>query len=287
MAFGAALGAGAGAILPLRARLLRNLKLGLGPGRVPDGTAGSFFRNLGRWFGWSMAIYHRGFWSSGVPDQIGFHESVVHLDEAVARGRGVILASPHQFCHEIGAAYINGRHPVVAVVRETANPRREGMKERWYEATGMDIVQRPRRSSLMADTFACLRVLKRGRLLAIAPDVIVPPAVGVQVRMFGRDVCLSPGMVVLAMRARAPLVTCYFRWEREGRHLLHFTKAVEYPATGERERTAAEGLQAWCRQCEDHFRAHPGTWMFWLDKRWTRALRERPSPDAIPQGPPA
>jgi KDO2-lipid IV(A) lauroyltransferase len=287
MALGAALGTGAGMILPLRARLLRNLTLGLRPACVPDGAARSFFRNLGRWFGWSMAIYHRGFWNSGVPDQIGFHESVVHLDEAVARGRGVILASPHQFCHEIGAAYINGRHEVVAVVRETANPRREAMKERWYQATGMEIVRRPRRSSIVADTFACLRVLKRGRLLGITPDVIVPPAAGVRVRMFGREVCLSPGMVVLAMRARAPLVTCYFRWERGGRLLLHFTEAVEYPAAGERERTAAEGLQAWCRQCEDNFRAHPGNWMFWLDKRWSRALREQPSPDGGPQGPPA
>ncbi len=286
-ALGAALGTGAGAILPLRARLSRNLTIGLGPGRVPDGAARTFFRNLGRWFGWSMAIYHRGFWNSGVPDQIGFHESVVHLDEAAARGRGVILASPHQFCHEIGAAYINGRHKVVAVVRETANPRREAMKERWYEATGMEIVRRPRRSSLMADTFACLRVLKRRCLLAITPDVIVPPSAGVQIRMFGRDVCLSPGMVVLAMRARAPLVTCYLRWEARGPLRLHFTEAVEYPPTGDRERTAAEGLQAWCRECEKHFRTHPGNWMFWLDKRWTRALREQPSPDGSPQGLPA
>jgi|GEM_PF-1248650 len=282
MALGAALGTGAGAILPLRARLLRNLALGFGPGCVPDGAAGSFFRNLGRWFGWSMAIYHRGFWDSGVPDQIGFHESVVHLDEAVGRGRGAILASPHQFCYDIGAAYISRRHTVVPVVRQSANPRREAMIERWYQATGMEIVRRPRRSSIVADTFACLRVLKRGRLLAITPDVIVPPAAGVRIRMFGRDVCLSPGMVVLAMRARAPLVTCYFHWGRGGRHLLHFTEAVEYPATGERERTAAEGLQTWCRQCEEHFRAHPGSWMFWLDKRWTRALREQPPVDGSP-----
>lgn len=274
MAFGAAMGAAAGTILPLRARLTTNLALALG--QVPQGAAESYFRNLGRWFGWSMAIYHRGFWTSGVPDRIAFHDSVAHLDAAVARGRGAILASPHQFCHEIGAAYVNGRHKVVAVVRERQDPRREAMKRHWYGATGFEVVGRPRRSSMLADTFACLRVLKAGRLLAITPDVLVSPAAGVSVRMFGRDVCLSPGMMVLAMRARAPLVTAYLRWERGDRLIVHFTEPVEYPVMEDRDRTITEGLQGWCRECEEHFRRNPGNWLFWLDKGWSRALRGQP-----------
>jgi len=280
LALGAALGAAAGAVPPLRMRLSRNLLLGLGKGSVPRGAATSYFRNLGRWFGWSMATYHRGFLKSTLPERMSFHASIANMDEAAARGRGVILASPHQFCHEIGAGYINTRHPVVAVVREGKSRAREAMKRRWYEATGMGIVQRPRRASIMADTFACLRVLKSGRLLAITPDVIVKPESGAPAEMFGRTVSLSPGLVVLAMKARAPLVTCYFRWEEDGRLELRFTEPVEFRAEGDRDRTIAEGLQAWCRQCEEYFRTSPGNWMFWLDKRWTRALRTLPPKDA-------
>jgi lauroyl/myristoyl acyltransferase len=220
-----------------------------------------------------MATYHHGFWNSTLPERMSFDASIIHMDEAVARGRGVVLASPHQFCHEMGGAYISGRHKLVAVVREGKSRPREAMKRRWYEATGMDVVQRPRRSSLLADTFACLRVLKSGRLLAITPDVIVKPESGIPVRVLGRTVSLSPGMVVLAMKARAPLVTCYFRWETDGRLVMGFTEPVEYPLAGDRERTIAEGFQAWCRQCENYFRANPGNWMFWLDKRWTRLFR--------------
>jgi lauroyl/myristoyl acyltransferase len=276
ISLGRAIGQSAAGILPLRMRLSRNMALGLG--RAPHDAVANFFRNLGRLCGWSMAIYHHGFWASGVQNQLEFDESVKHLDDAVARGRGVILASPHQFCHEIGAAYISGRHQVVAMVRETASPQREAMKEQWYRATGMEIVRRPRRTSLRSDVFACLRVLKRGSLLAMAPDVIVRPAAGAPVRVFGRDVYLSPGMVVLAMRAQAPLLTAYLHWSKRGRHVIRFTEALEYAATGDRERTAAEGLQVWCRQFEANVRAHPGNWMFWLDKHWTKALRgPRPS----------
>lgn len=280
-ALGNVLGALAGSIVPLRLRLQTNLSHGLG-GTVPAGAVNGWFRNLGRWFGWSMATYHRGFWKSELPDRISFDPSIANMDLAASRGRGVILASPHQFCHEMGAAYISGRHPAVAVIREGKSRSREAVKQRWYEATGMDTVRRPRRSSVMADTFACLRVLKSRRLLAITPDVIVKPESGVPVRMFGRTVSLSPGLVVLAMKARAPLVTCFLRWQQDGRLVLDFTEPLEFAPGGDSKRaSAAEGLQAWCRQCEDFFRAHPGNWMFWLDKRWSRALRS-PEPTSPP-----
>jgi KDO2-lipid IV(A) lauroyltransferase len=222
-----------------------------------------------------MAVYHRGFSGSGVAKEIEMDRSVEHLDRAVAKGRGVILASPHQFCHEIGAAYMCGRHKVVALVRESKGRWRRAMKERWYQATGMDIVPRPRRSSVMADTFAYLRALKSGRILAVTPDVIVPPASGVRVKMLGCNVHLSPGLVLLSMKAKAPLVTSYTHWQKDGRFVLQFTEPVEYSTAGDRMATAAAGLQAWCRQCEGYFCQNPGNWMFWLDKRWTRALRAK------------
>jgi KDO2-lipid IV(A) lauroyltransferase len=272
---GTTLGVAAGAILPLRHRLRKNLELGLG--HVPPGVVTQYLRNLGLHAGWSLAIYHHGFWNSTVPDRLGFHESVANLDEAVARGRGVVLASPHLFCYESGAAYINGRHRVVAVARESQDRARQALKQRWYEAAGLQIAYRPRRASLLEDTTACLRVLKTGRILAITPDLIVPPPAGVRVRIFGRETYLPRGIVVLAARMRAPLVTVSAQWQQDGRLLIRFSRPIEYPRTADRERTALEGLQAWCRDFEEYLRANPADWMFWLDKRWTRVLRTSPA----------
>jgi lauroyl/myristoyl acyltransferase len=277
IALGAALGHAAAAILPLRLRLQRSMDLGLGRGNVPPDAISRYFRHLGQWFGWSMAVYHRGFWKSTVPEGMAFDPSVEHLDEAVSRGHGVILASPHQFCHEMGAAFISGRHKVVALVREGKSRSRERMKERWYASTGMEVVKRARRASVIADTLAYLRVLKSGRLLAITPDVLVSPEKGVGVKMFGREVFLSPGLIVLAMRAQSPIVTCYIEREPDGRFVHHFTRPIEFSKHGDREATAREGLQAWCTECEGFFRRNPGNWMFWLDKRWARSLRRIPS----------
>src|SRR5438132_250172 len=81
-----------------------NLRLaGLEPTTV---RLDNYFAHFGQWVGWSLAVHEAGFERSGVADLIDLDESVSNLDHAVAAGRGVILAAPHVFCHEICAAAI-------------------------------------------------------------------------------------------------------------------------------------------------------------------------------------
>jgi KDO2-lipid IV(A) lauroyltransferase len=274
------LGQGVGSLARLAAPLRRHLATNLAnAGIVPTPTIlNRYFHRFGCWTGWSLAVYQAGLEGSGVAARLEFDKSVVHLDRAVAKGRGVVLACPHLFCHEMAAAAIHRRHPVVALVRETKDAGRGALKQHWYEATGMETVRRPRESSVVADTLAYLRVLRTGRVLGITPDVLLPADKGLPVWMFGRRVTLSPGAVVLAMRAGAPLVTPLAEWldaepgRRGARIRMYFCEPVEYPAGGDRERTLRDGLQAWCRNVEDYLRREPENWMFWLDKRWAREL---------------
>jgi lauroyl/myristoyl acyltransferase len=237
-----------------------------------------YFHRFGCWAGWSLAVYQAGLEVSGVAERLVFDESVANLDRAVAKGKGVVLACPHLFCHEMAAAAIHRRHSVVALVRESKNPERGAIKQHWYEATGMETVRRPRDASVVSDTLAYLRVLRSGRVLGITPDLLLPPDKGLPVRMFGRTVTLSPGIVLLAMRSGAPLVTPLAQWldaepgQRGARIRMWFSEPIEFPAGGDREQTLRDGLQAWCGYVEGYFRREPENWMFWLDKRWTGAL---------------
>lgn len=276
VAFGTSLGEAARLVPPLRSRLTRNLVLGFKARSVPAGTAEKYFQNLGRSYGWAMDVYHRGFWRSCVPDCIEFDDSVSHLDQAVARGKGVIVVMTHQFCYELAGAYINGRHKAVAIVREQDDPRRVSLKSQWYNATGLTTVRRPRHSSLAADMYACLSVLKSGSLLGITPDTIVSRTSGVPVEMFGREVNLSPGFLLIAMRAQAPVVTGHIRWKTPDRLVINFTEPREYSRRGDDLKTRlTEGLQSWCREFEERVLTSPQDWMFWLDKRWTKVFRSQ------------
>jgi lauroyl/myristoyl acyltransferase len=260
----------------LRMRLRTNLHqagLEATPERVDR-----YFRLLGDWLASSLALYNRGLAASGVAGTIRLDESIANLDRAVALGRGVVLVSPHAFCHELGAAVINRRHPVVALVRESKNPVRDAIKRRWYEATGLETVLRSRKSSMLADVMSYIRVLRDGKVLAITPDLPVAAEAGVPVKILGRTVSLNPGMVALAMWSGAPMVFCWAqKWDlgRPGHDAatVGFDEPIHVPPTRDRAAALRTGMAEWGRRFEEFLRRDPEFWLFWLDKRWTQVWR--------------
>ena len=97
-----------------------------------------------------MAIYRRGLVGSGACDKVRFDDSVCHLDDAIARGRGVIVAAPHLFGHEIAAGHTDLQRGLVALVRESKNPKRTAMKHQWYAQLGVETLRRPRKRIVRA-----------------------------------------------------------------------------------------------------------------------------------------
>src|SRR5262249_19559571 len=179
-----------------------------------DATVRAYFRRSGLWAGHTLGVYAAGLDRSLAARQVELDpETVSRLDEAVAHGKGVVLASPHMFCHEIGAGLIHRRHPVAALVRESKDPGWARVNNRWYAAAlGVGMVLRPRKGSAAGDVAAMLRTLRAGTILGITPDVLTSRTSGTSVTLFGRNVPLSPGMILLAMRSGAPLITAEFRW---------------------------------------------------------------------------
>ncbi len=261
---------------PLRRRLARNLTCaGL---CASPAVLDRYFQLLGTWAGWSLAVYQKGFTASGVARRIHLDDSVAHVDRAMSLGKGVILATGHFFCHEMGAAAINLRHPLVALVRESKDPLRHAVKQRWYQATGLELVHRARRSTLLADALAYLRVLRAGKILAITPDLPVRPDRGVPVSMFGKTVVLPSGMIALAMRSGAPVVACWGEWieDRRGRPVearIRFDEPMTFSPSKDRDAVCRAGMAEFARRQEEDLRKFPANWMFWLDKTWTRILR--------------
>ena len=281
---GNAVGRSAAAVPALRHRLARNLRAaGMDHS---DETVRAYFRRLGFWVWHSLNVYTHGIERSGVTDQLELDpDTVRHLDEAVARGKGVVLVSPHMFLHEIVAGLIHRRHPVTAVVRESKDPAWGQIKVRWYNtALGLEMLARPRRSSVAREIGSMLRVLRAGQILGITPDVLTSPRTGVPVRLFARTVSLSPGMILLAMRAGAALVTGRYHWFRDpsapsGERLrVVVNEPLELPKTSDLEAALRDGLQRWCVAFEAQLRSSPGAWLFWLDKGWTKVLRRPAEP---------
>jgi lauroyl/myristoyl acyltransferase len=265
----------AGGIPMLRWRVRENMRLALGCD-VPAQAESLYFRHLGWFLSSSLSAFHYGVAATPVAEEVKFDESVRLLDDAVAEGRGVVLASPHWSGHELMAAILNRRHPMAMLIRHAPTSERATRKLKWYTALGAETVLRPSRVSTIRDAAAYMKVLKRGKLLAITPDLLAAPGQGVETCIFGRPARLHGGAFALAISARAPMIRPSIRWQSDSSVVIMFDRAPLAFDACDRDAAIRTGVQDWCRWFEEKLRANPENWLFWLDKRWSRFLFATP-----------
>jgi lauroyl/myristoyl acyltransferase len=258
----------------IRRAVRENMRLALGQD-VPAQAVHLYFQHLGWFWASALATFNRGFAATPVPTEVKFDQSIRVLDEAAAEGNGVVLTSAHWCGHELAGAAINVRHPMVMLVRPAATSEHEARKTKWYRAVGVEIVVRPSGTSRIKDAAAYLNVLRRGKMLAITPDLLADTEQGVETFIFGRPARLYGGAFALAISARAPLIRLSFEWQPDSSLLLKFDRAP-LPDAADRASAIRMAVQDWCRWFEDRLRANPENWLFWLDKRWSRFLRNTP-----------
>lgn len=259
----------------LRSSARENMLLALGQD-VPVKSELMYFRHLSWVLSNSLSTFHYGIAATPVPEEVSFDESIHFLDEAVAEGRGVVLAPAHWCGHELVAAIINRRHPMAMLVRPAPTSERATRKLKWYDALGSEIVLRPSGTSNFKDAVSYLKVLKRGKLLAITPDLLADPGQGVETRIFGRRARLHGGAFALANAAKAPMIRFSLRWQSDSRLVAIFDRAPQFFDSPDRDTAVRAGIRDWCRWFEEKLRANPENWLFWLDKRWSRFLRTTP-----------
>jgi lauroyl/myristoyl acyltransferase len=97
---------------------------------------------------------------------------------------------------------------------------------------------------------------------------------GVAVQIFGRPARLHGGAFAIAMAARSPMLRSYFSWQSDTRVIVRWANVAMPRDTGDRDAAIRTAVQDWCLWFEDKLRANPENWLFWLDKRWSRFLRD-------------
>ena len=267
--------ASAGGIPMLRWRLRENMRLALGDG-VPAQAERLYFRHLGWLLSSSLAIFHRGVEATPVPNEVIFDDSIRLFDDAAAEGRGVVITCPHWSGHELVGAIVNRRYPMALLVRQAPTAERTARKLKWYNALGVETVLRPNRASTIKDAVAYLSVLKRGKVLAISPDLLADAGQGVETRIFGRPARIQGGAFAIAIAARAPMMRPFFRWQSDTSIVVAWERAPSPLDSGDRDDAVRSSAQDWCRWFEEKLRENPENWQFWLDKRWSRFLHDTP-----------
>jgi len=224
-----------------------------------DEVAAESYAHLGR----EAVAMLRMAWMT--PQQIIDRTTIEGYDafqEALAQGRGVILATGHLGSWEVGAACLAARGvPVDGVTKGMSNDRfgRElaAIRERLgYRA--IDVDDGPRQIA---------RSLREGRMVALLGDQNIRKG-GVFVPFFGRPAATARGVALFALKTGAPAFLGVAVHEPGRPHRYRgILERIPVEATGDLEADVRRITAAHTSALERLVREYPEQY-FWQHKRW-------------------
>lgn len=125
-----------------------------------------------------------------------------HLYDALAGGRGAIVALPHLGGWEWGGMWLAHTGTPVSVVVESLDPPEVF---EWFtdfrRRLGMEVIANGPHAAA-----ECVRALRQGRVLCLLSDRVVGDTAGVEVEFFGEKTRMPAGPVTLGLRTGVPVL---------------------------------------------------------------------------------
>jgi phosphatidylinositol dimannoside acyltransferase len=172
-----------------------------------------------------------------------------HLDAALARGRGAIMAVPHMGSWDMAGAYGGAIGYSVSAVAERFPGSLNAAVVRTRQRFGLNVITLGR-SAVRAITEA----LQANGVVALLCDLEQGP--GVTVRFFGRRAVVPGGPAAIALKTGAVLLPGCQYATSPGRHHVHMDPPLTW-AAGETK----EGLmQRIVSRFEDFIKERPDQW---------------------------
>ncbi|MFD4168667.1 phosphatidylinositol mannoside acyltransferase [Streptomyces albidoflavus] len=198
-------------------------------------------------------------------------EGLHHLTDALAAGKGVIVALPHLGNWDLAGAWVTRNLKVpFTTVAERLKP--ETLYDRFVayrEGLGMEVL--PHTGGSAFGSLA--RRLRAGGLVCLVADRDLS-ASGVEVKFFGDTARMPAGPAILAQQTGAPLlpVTLWFDATPVMKGRVH--PPVEVPGTGTRAEKTSLMTQALADAFAEGIADHPEDWHM-LQRLWLADLEPR------------
>lgn len=190
------------------------------------------------------------------------YEGLGHLDDAVAAGKGVIIALPHLGGWEFGGAWLaTVGYPITVVVEAVEPPELFEWFAAFRRSIGMKII--PLDGSAGA---AVLRALRAGEIVCLLSDRDIGRT-GIEVDFFGERTTLPAGPATLALRTGAPIVPTALYFQPGGGHYGVVRPPIPLDRTGSLRDDVARVTQLLADELESLIRHAPNQWHL-LQPNW-------------------
>jgi lauroyl/myristoyl acyltransferase len=185
------------------------------------------------------------------------YEGRHHLDEALSQGRGVVLLTAHLGNWEIGGLGLRSLgYPVTVVTLKHNSAFTNRLISTMRRRHGIGIIEL---GNSAYDGIEIIRALQRQEVIAMLGDRVFADRAGTTT-MFGRQVQLPLGPVLLAMSTGAPIVPAFSVMEAPGRYRGIIEPALEIRRGPDREAALEHNLRQVASVFERAIRRFPDQW---------------------------
>jgi phosphatidylinositol dimannoside acyltransferase len=172
-----------------------------------------------------------------------------HLDAALARGRGVIMAVPHMGSWDVAGSYAAALGYQISAVAERFPGSLNDAVVQTRQRFGLSVIMLGR-----AAVRALTEALSANRVVALLCDLEQGP--GTEVRFFGRRAVVPGGPAALALKTGAALLPATQYATEPGRHHIHLDPALSVHEGETKERL----MQRVIDRFEEFIRERPDQW---------------------------
>lgn len=201
------------------------------------------------------------------------------VDEALARGKGLILVSTHFGAYDVaGIAVASHVSPLYLIVETIEDPKMDRMWQEQRRELGMEVLRIEKGPRQM------LRVLQQNGVIAVALDRPMPPGEGVPITFFGRRCWVPGGMASIALKADAAVLPgyCVYDEQYSDTYYLGAGPVIVPEHTGDKRGDVARLTQRIFDALEAQIRARPDQWAMF--RRFWPEHDAEPALAALPEG---
>lgn len=185
-----------------------------------------------------------------------------HVEQALARGRGMVLVSVHFGNWDLAAGAVAQLHPVNAIADTFSSARVDRAINLRREALGLRIIPIEKAVKRTMSAF------KRNEIVAFLVDKPLPGDDGVEVEFFGQPTRIPAGAAFFAARVGAPLLMGFAWRTPDGSFTGHILPPIEVSPD---VRVTTQRMMS---QAEEQIRAHPEHW-YMFRNMWDSGSRSQ------------
>ena len=227
---------------------------------TPEGIAREVFKNLGCSLVEVCRFYHgRGDNLISLLEVRGRE----NLDEALARGKGVIFLTGHCGNWEMMALAYSAvfKSTMSVVARRQNNPYLHNMVDKMRSSYNNRVIYKDNAIKNI------IGELRKNGVVGMLVDQTVLPEEGVLISFLGQKAWASKAPVLIARKTGAAILPAFIHREN-GRHVAEIHPLIQFTGNSSDDGVMSD-VQLYSKAIERFITEHPTDW-YWVHRRWKR-----------------